>query len=142
MTKTQYLALQMLKKCQFPSYFYFQLLPSYCLSDISAWTSPKCLKFKRFQTKLLIHLTSLHTLLLLPTHFSPRLFQFSKWHHQPTRHSDAHASNVESSLTPSFSHSYPPQLILQQVLPFLSGIYFSELSTSLHPLCRQPNPIN
>lgn len=94
MTYTQYLALQMLKKCRFPSYFYFQLLPPYCPSDISAWTSPKYLKFKRFQTKLLIHLTSLHTLLLLPKYFSPRLSQFSKRHHQPTRHSDAHASNV------------------------------------------------
>lgn len=58
-----------------------------CLPNISNLTG--------FKPHSWFILHPLLTLLLLPTCFSPRLPQFSKWHRQPTRHPVAHARNVE-----------------------------------------------
>lgn len=93
--------------------------------------SPKYLKVEKFQTKCLIHFTAVHKL-LLPTRFSPRLLQLSKWHHPPTRHSNTHASNVGVTLDSfffltctlhiqSFGKSYPFRLgYISQICPLLS----------------------
>lgn len=121
-------------------YFYVQLLPSDCLSDISVWMSSKYLKFNRFQTKLLIHLTPPLTLLLLPTCFSPRFPQFSKWHHQPTRHPGALARNVGVIFVSFLFLTHLPLSTLQQVVSSPPVRYFSDLSISLHLPCHQPVP--
>lgn len=86
----------MLKKCQFPP---FLLLFSTVTIELPLRPLPGCLpnisNLTGFELNSWFILHPLLTLLLLPTRFSPRHPQFSKWHCQPTRHPGAHARNVE-----------------------------------------------